>query len=87
MSEPAPHKYHKVTRKEKTRVQFLQKLGIKGCDADIIEVSSVYYRVDYILLHTYYVSQNLVEVIREQQLAEWDGDCNPVIGTLQDDCK
>ena len=33
------------------------------------------------------VSQNLVEVIREQQLAEWDGDCNPVIGTLQDDCK
>ena len=42
VSEPAPHKYHKVTRKEKTRVQFLQKLGIKGCDADIIEVSTVY---------------------------------------------
>ena len=36
---------------------------------------------------SYNLSQNLVEVIREQQLAEWVGDGNPLVGTLQDDCK
>ena len=40
-SEPSPHTYHKVSKKERTRVQFLQKLGVKGCDVDIVEVSVV----------------------------------------------
>ena len=39
------------------------------------------------LYNTINLSQNLVEVIREQQLAEWVGDSNPLVGTLQDDCK
>ena len=39
-SEASPQAYHRVSRKEKTRVQFLQKLGIKGCDMDIVEVSA-----------------------------------------------
>ena len=39
-SEPSPHAYHRVSRKEKTRMQFLQKLGVKGCDMDIVEVSN-----------------------------------------------
>ena len=41
-SEASPHAYHRVSRKEKTRVQFLQKLGVKGCDMDIVEVSGTH---------------------------------------------
>lgn len=95
-SEPSPHKYHKVSWKEKTRVQFLQKLGIKGCDADIIEVSTSL-QSNLCAWHKHWVGQlsisvivhlqNLVEVIRDQQLSEWSGEHSPVIGTLQDDCK
>ena len=40
-SESSPHKYHKVAKKEKTRAQFLQKLGVKGSDVDIVEVSTI----------------------------------------------